>query len=141
MNAFEIDSILPLVADQNLSGRSLDVTFACPKTGICAKARHTIDPNASPADLTKHRVKRAFFNAIRGPLASAIRSMFGYSTAGRLAGDVSSQVAYVAATPSSTMAISKQQQQDAIVSAFRTVADRFEWVDGGWAGRTAEASA
>ncbi|MCR9243600.1 MAG: hypothetical protein NXI31_01115 [bacterium] len=141
MNAFDYDRILPLVADHQLKGRTLAVSFACPTTGVTASAQHEIDVNGPLGQTTKHRVKRSFFHAIRGPLSSAIRSLFGYSTAGRLAGDVASQVAYVAATPKSSMAISDAEHQAGIIAAFRSVADRFAWdpTAGTWQGRTAAA--
>ena len=118
MNAYDYEHILPLVADQQLSGRTLQVTFACPTTGTLAQAREQIDPGeASVAERTGHRVKRSFFHSIRGPLAAAIRSLCGNSTLGRFAGDVGSQVAYVAATPTSTPAIPASQQRRALADA------------------------
>lgn len=139
MNAFDYVHISPLVAAQELSGRMLTISFACPATGVTASARHTISANAPLGQQTKHRVKRSFFNAVRGPLSSAIRAVFGNSTAGRLAGDVAGQVAYVAATPTSTMAISDEEKHAAVVAAFRTVSEQFAWdaERSAWTGRTA----
>ena len=141
MNSYELNNILPLIQEQQLSGRTLSVTFACGTTGVVASARETIDATQSNKELVKHRVKRSFFNAIRGPLSSAIRSIFGQSTAGRLAGDVAGQVAYVAATPQSTMAVSDEQKNRAIVRAFQQVSARFSWDGNSWRGKVEQQSA
>ena len=131
MPEITFENVKPLIAGEEIAGRTLQYVFACPVTGEQFAATHTLDGTPDAAGQIKARVKRSIGFSLRGPIASAIRSAFGYNNPiGRLIGDVGSHVAYVATTPAaqgSGMAFSGKQKRAAAVAAFRTVASRFAW--------------
>lgn len=131
------DNIQPLIVSSDASGRTLRFTFACPESGERVDASHTLSHTPTQAEQVKHRVRRSLGMSIRGPLSSAVRSIFGHNNPiGRLLGDVASQAAYVAATPmpGSKPNLSQTQSQEAALAAFNKVRGRFAWSEerDGW---------
>lgn len=127
MAPISYNTVRPLITREQIEGRTLHVEFTCPVSGHTVPADSAISAPPSASDQVKHRAKRAFLQSVRGPIANAIRQAFGYSTVGRMAGDVASQVAYSATSARSTMPFSDAQKQAAALDAFRKVAGEFSW--------------
>ena len=126
-----IDNVRPLIVHEQLDGHTLSFVFACPTGGTQVTATHTVTREASASSHVLAKAKRSALFAIRGPVASAIRSAFGTSNpVARLLGDVGSTVAYSAAAPrshGSNAALSRKQKDEAAVAAFASVIGEFEW--------------
>ncbi|MEM7198934.1 MAG: hypothetical protein AAF628_01625 [Planctomycetota bacterium] len=127
MAPISYQTVQRLITQEQVDGRTLHVVFTCPVSGHTVPATSTINAPPTASDQVKHRAKRAFLQSVRGPIANAIRQAFGYSTLGRMAGDVASQVAYSTTSARSTMAFSDTQKQAAALDAFRKVESQFVW--------------
>lgn len=137
MSQYTYAAIAPLVASSQVSGRTLSVTFRCPVSGAEVPSRAPVQAAAQRPDTTsrvKGTVQRTVTNELRWAVSRAIRSAFGHNMVGRVA----SQVAYDAVNSAtrdvgrSYAAPSAADQQEAVVAAFRQVADQFAWDGGRW---------
>lgn len=133
MPAITIDTIQPLIANEKVDHRTIHFAFGCPVSGKTFPATAQVNSTNAKSQMIG-RAKRTAFHSIRGPLSSAIRKAFGYNNVfGRLIGDVASAATYSAATATtqgSNFHITKEQRNDAAVTAFTTIASQFTWDEG-----------
>lgn len=134
------DNVQPLVADSQVSGRSVRVTFRCPVSGRNMPASGSVPPDTSITGRVASQAKRSFFNELRWAVSRSIRSALGYNFLGRIAADVVGGAvdAAVRGSPASS-GLSEAERQRAIVEAFRAVQGRFVWdgTRGRWIGADA----
>ncbi len=136
MSQFTIAAITPLVANSQVSGRTLSVTFRCPSGGqqVASRAPMHLAAQRPATSQVKATVQRTVMNEMRWAVSRAIRSAFGHNMVGRVA----SQVAYDAVnsasrtTNRSTVAPTQAEIEHATIEAFRHVADQFVWDGSRW---------
>ena len=113
--------IQPLIAQVDVSNRSVRVNFRCPITGEQVQSSHTIRQQQRGVTST---IERSLMYGVQNAISQTIRSVFGYSIFGRIAGDIARQGVYNAQR-NSRNSLSESEKQQAIVAAFQSVSSRF----------------
>lgn len=131
MTQIEYPQIESLIADQEVQGTSVQVTFRCPETSVEVAANASIKKSATITADASRKVKKGLWNSLRRSVASAITDALGSGTAGRVARDVAGSAMSQQANKT---AFSKTEIQDAIVTAFQSVQSKFEWSGDKWIG-------
>lgn len=124
MTQIEYPHIEPLIADQQVAGTSVNITFRCPETSVEATASASVKKDAGIAADAGRKVKKGLWNSLRRSVTSAITDALGRGTAGRVARDVASSAM---AQQANKTAFSKAEIQAAAVSAFGSVRGKFQW--------------
>jgi hypothetical protein len=119
------DNVRPLVVRADVQANALLVSFQCPATKVIVESRGNLRPDNSMQGVMVRSVERNVMWALRNAVYSAVRSLLGYSIAGRLVQDVTSQ-AFNDATRNSKI-LTEAQKQAATVDAFTSVARQFRW--------------
>jgi hypothetical protein len=121
------DNVAPLVAEARASGRTVQVTFRCPRSGLEVPARASASATADFAGKAGKVVKRSLLWSLRGAVASLVRGIFGYGILGRLAGDLAYSAVAEVTRDSGSHDLSESERRTAILAAFATVRARFVW--------------
>jgi len=122
------DNVAPLVADLQESGRSVRVTFRCPVSGQSVKSSHSVPRNRNTSAQLTNTAKRSMMYGLQSAVNQTIRSVFGYSTVGRVAGDVARQAMYSATSAATNQnTLSSSEKRDAVIEAFKKVSRQFVW--------------
>lgn len=131
MSRTDYSAIEPLVADQQVDGSRVSVTFRCPQTEIEVPATGSIKKDTGIAADATRKTKKGLWNSLRRSVSRAITDALGSGTAGRVARDVANSAMSQKASQTS---FSKGEIQSAVVSAFESVQSKFQWVDDQWVG-------
>lgn len=121
MPEITFETIHPLVEQEDVSGHSVTVIFRCPVSGQQIRGSASVVQERGVG----REVKRSIWRNMRYSLSSVVRSMFGYSVAGQ----IGSAVAYSAMSGAEGQGArpSEAQVKQAIVDAFKGVANQFAW--------------
>jgi hypothetical protein len=114
------ESIAPLISHESQEGRTLNVVFTCPATGEAVEASASLrEGSGLGATAKRSAIQNVLWN-----LSYSIRRMFGYSIAGRVAGDVAQSATSSAGDKAR---FGKAEKEAAAVDAFQRVASQFSW--------------
>ena len=126
MNPYSLEYINPLIADIKEHGRSLQIVFQCPVSGTQVSSRATAVRDTSSSNQFKRSAERSVMSAVQRVLNQVIRDVFGHSTLGRVASDITRQT--VSNASSKVMnGLSRQEKDDAILEAFKRIERQFSW--------------
>ena len=126
MNRYTLQYIEPLIADIQEHGRSLQIVFECPVSGTQVPSRATAARNNSTSNQLKKTTERSMMYAVQRGLSQVIRDVFGHSTLGRVASDITRQTVSSASSQVINR-LSKQEKEETIVEAFKGVERQFSW--------------
>ena len=121
MSQLNYAQIQPLIAQVDVQNRSVRVNFRCPITGEQVQSSHTIRQQQRGVTST---IERSLMYGVQNAISQTIRSVFGYSIFGRIAGDIARQGVYNAQR-NARNSLSESEKQQAIVAAFQSVSSRF----------------
>lgn len=124
---FTLEAIRPLVRASSVDGRGIDVTFACPVTSEQVVTRWASPPVGASAMLSQMRTSPLF--QLRKSVNQLIRNSLGFGTIARAARKAS-DAALGGDHPQVTL--STEEEEKALIEAFRLVSSKFAWVDGRW---------
>ena len=126
MNPYSLEHINPLIVDIKEHGRSLQILFQCPVSGTQVSSRASAARNNSSGNQVKRTAERSMMYAVQRALSQVIRDVFGHSTLGRVASDITRQT--VSSASSKVMnGLSRQEKDAAILEAFKKVERQFSW--------------
>ncbi|MCA9514602.1 MAG: TerB family tellurite resistance protein [Myxococcales bacterium] len=117
------DLIAPLVAQEDVSGRTVSVIFQCPVSGRQVRSSAQVVEDRGKA--IGKEMKRSLWRNLRWSMMSTMRSMFGYG----LAGHVGAAVADTALSSQDYRHYqpSEAEVKQATVDAFVNVQQQFAW--------------
>lgn len=121
MSQLNYTQIQPLIDQVDVQNRSVRVSFRCPITGEQVQSSYTLRQQQGGISST---VERSLMYGVQSAISQTIRSVFGYSIFGRIAGDIARQGVYNAQRDSRNN-LSESEKQQAIVAAFQSVSSRF----------------
>jgi hypothetical protein len=127
ISGFSVEAIRPLVQSSKVDGRALDVTFVCPVTGNQARTRWTAPPIGASAILTQMRTSPLFH--LRKEVNQLIRNTLGFGAIARAARQLSDATL---AGQHPIVTFNAEEEERALLEAFRLVSFRFAWVDDRW---------
>ena len=125
MNPYSLEHINPLIVDIKEHGRSLQILFQCPVSGTQVSSRASAGTQQFIRNQFKRTAERSMMYAVQRALSQVIRDVFGHSTLGRVASDITRQT--VSNASSKVMnGLSRQEKEAAILEAFK-VERQFSW--------------
>ncbi len=116
------ESIAPLISQQNQDGRTLNVVFTCPVTQQTVESSASLREGSGLGATAKQSASRN----ILWKLSYSVRRLFGYSIAGRVAGDVAQSAMSSAGDKAR---FGQAEKEAAAVDAFMRVSNEFAWED------------
>jgi hypothetical protein len=125
---FAFAAIRPLIAMARADGRNLVAVFRCPVTGRSEKALWRSPPVGASA-VTAQLTASSSLYAARNQVNGLVRGLLGYGMLGRMARKAS-DVVLTGEHPAAQLSVDEEEQ--GIVGAFRSVADRFTWDGRRW---------
>lgn len=129
MTEIPFASIQPLIADQQVHGSSVRVTFRCPQTGFSVDSSAGIKKGQSLSDVAMASAKRSLWWSLRSTLLRLISSSLGHGVAGRVGRDVGNQFLRQAGQG---VEFSSEEVQAAVVDAFTRVQSKFRHDGNQW---------
>lgn len=132
-------NIESLIADQEVRGRNVHVTFRCATTGVESTANAPIKRGAGLKSTAEHSVKKGLWSSLRRAVSSTISDTLGSGVAGRIARDVANKSM---TQKQKSAAHTTDELRDAAVSAFASIQSKFRWDEGAgtWVGVEAPAT-
>ena len=121
MSQVNYAQIQPLIGQVDVQNRTVRVVFRCPITGEEVQSSATNRQSQSGVTST---VQRSLMYGVQNAISQTIRSVFGYSIFGRIAGDIARQGIYNAQR-NTRNSLSDSETKQTIVSAFVSVSSRF----------------
>lgn len=121
------ETVQPLVAEMQTHGRRVDVQFRCPASGQIVPAQLLV-PSRNESQMAK-TAKRTMMYEVRRAVGPMLRSVFGNSAMGRVAGSMADSAVRAATTGSSQgqQRLSAAEEKAAVVEAFKSVSSQFVW--------------
>lgn len=129
MSEIPYASIQPLIADQQVHGSSVRVTFRCPQSGFSVDSSAGIKKGQSLSDVAMASAKRSLWWSLRSTLLRLISSSLGHGVAGRVGRDVGNQFLRQAGQG---VQFSNEEVQAAVVDAFTRVQNKFRHDGNQW---------
>ncbi|HBP22152.1 MAG TPA: hypothetical protein DEA08_30770 [Planctomycetes bacterium] len=129
MSEIPYASIQPLIADQQVNGSSVRVTFRCPQSGFSVDSSAGIKKGQSLSDVAMASAKRSLWWSLRSTLLRMISSSLGHGVAGRVGRDVGNQFLRQAGQG---VQYSNEEIQAAVVDAFTRVQSKFRHDGNQW---------
>ena len=121
MSQISYAQIQPLIAHVDVHNKTVRVNFKCPITGEEVQSSATHRQTQQRMTST---VERSLMYGVQNAISQTIRSVFGYSIFGRIAGDIARQGIYNAQR-NTRNSLSETETKQTIVSAFLSVSSRF----------------
>ena len=113
------------IAEEEVNGAQVTVTFKCPVTEKMYHAVTTMRPATGVGAKVQKQAKNELLSAARRGFRGLLRSVLGGGSVGRVAGNVASS-----SVPSSSGVVyDKSSRETAVVDAFRPLAVNFVWDD------------
>lgn len=134
--ALQLAAIRPLVAMSRIDGRHLHVVFRCPTTGR-SETVHWRSPPTGTSALTAELQATSTLYGVRTQVNGLVRSFLGYGAIARLARQAA-DVTLAGGHPHAQLTVDEEEQ--ALVSAFRSIQTHFEWTGLSWVHRLDEPS-
>ena len=127
MPALNYDAIEPNIAEVDINGPTVEVTWKCPVSGkVIGSSEAVMQPSISASNQVKTSVKRTVVNEVIQFLNNTVVSMIGGS-AGRVARAATSAARTGIDRKVSKPKFDEETEHAAVVVAFRKVMDRFDW--------------
>ena len=121
-----------LVANKEVQGSSVSVTFRCPETDVEVTSSGSLKRVASVKSDAARSVKKNLWSSLRRSVTRAVSDSLGNGAAGRIARDITS--AGMRQGEQKT-AFSKEEVQAGVVAAFQAVQTNFKLnASGAWVG-------
>ena len=122
------DLIEPNIADLDVQGNQVRVTWKCPVTGkVVAESGSSMRASVSTSSAIQQSVMRTIVNQILGVFVSSATSLGGFS--GKVARAVSVPAQTGALSAVAKPKYTEANRQTAVVEAFGQVESQFKWDD------------
>ena len=117
------DKLKNIIAEEEVNGSQVSVTFKCPTTEKIYHAVGTMRPSTGVASKVKKQAKNELLYAAKRGLRGLLRGVLGGGRVGSVAGNVAAQSVPHAGAP----VFDRAARERAVIESFEAVAQDFAW--------------
>lgn len=129
MSEITYEELRGLIADQEVQGNRVEVTFRCPKTGVTQTSSAGIQRGKDLGNVALSAVKQDAWRSLRNGIMRAISGLLGHGMLGRVGRQVSNEVVRNAGQGARHTGA---DIENAVVAAFLRVQNQFRREGSGW---------